>query len=266
MNYLDSLVLGLVQGLTEFLPISSSGHLVLGEYLLGLKVAELKSFDVLVHVGSLAAILVYFWHDVREMLMAFWHLLKREISWEDPYARLILCIIIGTIPAVIIGLFGGGFIDTVFRNPKYVGGAMFIVGLVFIIGETVYKKRDVRIKDVNLLQGLIIGVAQAVALIPGVSRSGSTIVSGLFLGVERSYAARFSFLLGIPAIAGAAVLTFSGSVDSNVVLGIGPALMGLISSFFAGLAAISFLMKFLKRHTLTIFAVYLVVIGLLFFF
>jgi undecaprenyl-diphosphatase len=266
MNYFDALILGLLQGLTEFLPISSSGHLVLGEYLLGLRVAELKSFDVLVHVGSLLAVLVYFRHDVWEMLMAFWRLLKREIGWDDPYARLILCIIIGTIPAVIVGLFGGDLIDEIFRNPKYVGGAMFIVGLIFVIGETVYKKRDIRVKDVSLGQSVFIGIAQAIALIPGVSRSGSTIVSGLFMGVERSYAARFSFLLGIPAIFGAALLTFSGSANTNIPLSVIPAIIGFIGSFFAGLAAISFLMKFLRKHTLIVFAVYLLTVGMTFFF
>ncbi len=265
MNFLDALILGILQGITEFLPISSSGHLVLGESLLGLDVEALKSFDVAVHIGTLAAIIIYFWKDFVGLIMGFLSLLrivKRKKKYEE-YQKLVGYIVIGTVPAVIVGLLFGDAIDYLFRNPLYVGLFMIMVAEVFIIAEGVLKKYKEEV-HVGLKQAIIIGVVQSFALIPGVSRSGSTIAAGIFQGVPREKAARFSFLLAMPAIFGAGLLTLikdlhGGSFTVEAM----PMLVGFIASVASGFVAVYFLMKFLKNHTLKVFSVYLFAIGLI---
>ncbi|MFH1284929.1 MAG: undecaprenyl-diphosphatase UppP [Candidatus Peregrinibacteria bacterium] len=264
MNFVDSLLLGILQGITEFLPISSSGHLVLGEQLLGLNVGTLKSFDVALHFGTLFAIIVYFRKDVWEMLKALGRMFLGRFSKSDPYAKLILFIIIGTIPAVIAGVLGEEWIDSVFRHAKIVAVCMIAVGVIYLLGEAVYRRRGNL--GMKWYKAIVTGLAQAVALVPGVSRSGSTIVAGLFQGVERSEAARFSFLLGIPAIFGAGVLT-ALKIPANGGLGVEllPLITGFISSFIFGLLSVAFLMRFLKKNSLLVFAIYLVAVGVIVF-
>jgi len=290
MTVTESLILGTIQGLTEFLPISSSGHLVLGQHYLGLDVDGLKSFDVLVHVGTLMAILIYFRRDIWGMAKGFFLLLAGKLPLSDPYAKLIGYVLIGSIPAVIFGFTLEDWMDTNFRNVTTVGICMFVVGVIFLLGEAsfryAHKKNPLRDKTLekvahvrdaiqpegyepveiygmNWKKALIIGFAQAIALLPGVSRSGSTIVAGLFQGVERSSAARFSFLLGAPVIFGAGLLTaikhgdeIANGFTASVLLA------GFFSSFFVGLLTISFLMRYLKNHTLLIFSIYLIAVGL----
>ena len=294
MQWIDALILGILQGLTEFLPISSSGHLVLGEKFLDLNVAMLKSFDVMVHMGTLMAIFVYFRKDLKGMLDVFWKALRGKFNKDDKYAKLIFYIIIGTLPAVFVGLFLEDWIDNTFRNVQAVSLLMACVGVIFVLGEFVYTKvhksatlkqkfqegvdevldatlpegyESVEIRGLNWKKALVIGLAQAVAILPGVSRSGSTIVAGLFQGIKREHCARFSFLLAIPAILGAGILTAvknGGELSKNVDAL--PLLIGFISSFAVGLLAISFLMKFLKKHSLRVFAVYLILVGLSVYF
>lgn len=287
MDLFQSFILGALQGITEFLPISSSGHLVLGEHFFKLDAAVLKSFDVTVHMGTLLAILIYFWDDVWKMIKTFFELITGKTKLDNPYAKLILYIVIGTIPAVIAGLLLEDWMDQNFRNVKAVGTLMILVGTIFYLGEYVYQKyyqsslktvfvtavkkikdffgcekNNGQIQGLNLRKAIVIGCAQAIALLPGVSRSGSTIVAGLFQGVERSSAARFSFLLGIPAIAGAGVLTFLGSGDSvTEIVPFSSLAIGFISSFVFGMLSVAFLMHFLKKFSLNVFAVYLVIIG-----
>lgn len=251
MSLIEALILGIVQGISEFLPISSSGHLVLGEYFLGLDVGELKSFDVVVHVGTLLAIVVYFWKDV-------WGLLKALFVKDDKYRPMLGWIIVGTIPAVFVGLYGEDFIDSIFRNVFMVALVMAIVAVVFLIGEYVHRKR--KPGKMNWWKALLIGVAQSIALIPGVSRSGSTIVAGLFAGIKREEAARFSFLLGAPAIFGAGLLTALKS-GGEVSVDLGALGVGFVSSFVFGLISVWGLMKFLKKHSLVVFAVYLLILA-----
>jgi len=250
MEIFDAAILGVVQGVTEFLPISSSGHLVLGESLLGLEVDSLKSFDVAVHIGTLVAILGYFWKD-------FWRMLTFWMKGRDVERRLIMYIVIGTVPAVLAGVFLEDWIDSVFRGVAMVGWMMIAVGILFLLGEKVGGL--LRKSKLNWWKALIIGLAQAVALIPGVSRSGSTIVAGLFQGIEREKAARFSFLLGAPAMLGAGIWTSmkGGLVDAEVA----PMLVGFVMSALVGFVAVWGLMQFLKKHSLAVFAVYLILIG-----
>lgn len=259
MNFLDALILGVLQGITEFLPISSSGHLILGENLLDLEVASLKVFDVVVHLGSLLAILIYFWRDIWMMIKSLGKFLTGK--WSDPYARLIGFILIGTVPAVIVGFTLEDAIDGMFRNILAVAIWMIIVGVVFLIGEWFHKRG--KTGEMKWWKALIIGCVQALALIPGVSRSGSTIVAGLFQGINRVEAARFSFLLGTPAIAGAGLLTaIKIPANGGINIDLLPLVVGFFSSFLFGLLSVHFLMKFLKKHSLKVFAVYLILLGL----
>lgn len=267
MQWSEALILGALQGVTEFLPISSSGHLVLGEELLGLNVETLKSFDVVLHLGTLLAILVYFWKDVQGMMVAFLKFISGKLGKDDPYGKLIIFIIIGTIPAVLLGYFGEEYLDATFRNVQSISILMIVVGCIFLLAEWVYKKIAARKSDVkSWWQSLIIGLAQAMALIPGVSRSGATITAAIFQGIERSSAARFSFLLGIPAMVGAGLLTglkvYGGGGLGGENLGVLAVLIGFFSSLIFGLLSIWFLMKFLKKHGLAVFGVYRIVLGL----
>jgi undecaprenyl-diphosphatase len=236
MSLLQALLLGIIQGITEFLPISSSGHLVLTESLLNLNVDELKDFDIIVHVGTLLAILIYFRREV--LNTKYW-----------PY------LIIGTIPAVIVGLTLEDQIDAIFRSSLSVGLVMILVGLLFTLPE---RKQSTQ-KKLTWKNAILVGLAQAVAIIPGVSRSGSTIFTATFLGLNREEAARFSFLLGSIAIAGAGFLT---ALDlSEITLGYDRLIAGFIAALVSGLFAVSWLMKYLKNHTLRKFGIYLVALG-----
>lgn len=242
MTLLQAILLGIIQGITEFLPISSSGHLILGQELLGLDVANLKAFDVTVHVGTLLAILLYFRRDLLDT--------KR---W--PY------LILGTIPAVLVGLFLEDQIDAIFRSALAVGIVMMIIGAIFQIPENTFKKKH----DTKLTwpRALAVGLAQSLAIIPGISRSGSTIFTGTFLGLQREEAARFSFLLGSIAIAGAGLLTSFDLFDPSYEFATSPATLiaGFLAAFLSGLAAVAWLMKFLKKHSLQVFGIYLLFIG-----
>jgi len=240
MTLLQAIILGIVQGITEFLPISSSGHLVLGETLLNLEVAELKTFDVVVHVGTLLAILIYFWKDLWD---------TKRWPW----------LILGTIPAVFIGFFLEDQIDAIFRSALSVGIVMMIVGVIFLIPE----KYAPKFKDrkLNWWRTILIGIAQSIAIIPGVSRSGSTIFTGTMLGLKREEAARFSFLLGSIAIAGAGLLTALDIGNAPVEWDVLAA--GFLASFVAGFLSVKWLMKYLKNHSLKVFGSYLVAIGLI---
>jgi len=258
MNGFQAIILGVLQGITEFLPISSSGHLVLAETYLHLDVASLEGFDIIVHVGTLLAIILYFWKDVYGMIKAFLRFFVGDFSGE--YSKMILYIVVGTIPAVIVGFTLGDTIEQYFRNTTLVAVFMILIGLVFFWSEAVHSR--LKRSGITFSKAIVIGLIQSIALIPGVSRSGSTISAGLFQGMSRSSAARFSFLLGIPAIAGAGVLegidiAKTGSLGVPAL----PALLGFISSFVAGVFSVWFLMKFLKNHSLRVFGAYLLVIG-----
>lgn len=258
LSILQAVVLGLIQGITEFLPISSSGHLVLAESLFGLKVDQLLEFDVTVHVATLVAILVFFRKDFSKLIGTFFRFDFRSQSGQE-----IVALIMGTIPAVCLGLLAGTEFFERFRTSTFVGIAMVITAIYFLLVESYLKKGRAR-SEVTHFKGFLIGIAQMIAILPGVSRSGSTIATAMLLGQDRLSAARFSFLLGSIAIAGAGLLTtidvakqgsqFEGSSAFLIV--------GFFSSLAASYFTVSFLMKFLRKNSLNIFAAYLIVIGL----
>ena len=247
MTLFQALLLGVLQGITEFLPVSSSGHLVLGEARLGLQLDTLKGFDVVLHAGTLLAMVVYFWNDI-------WALFKR---WN-----LIGYIILATIPAVIVGLTLENTLDNLFRDPPRVLLMMMGMGLLFLVAEKFPPQKNKT--RFTLLNTFVIGLAQAVALIPGVSRSGSTIATGLVFGLKREEAAKFSFLLGMPAIFGATLLTGLHVYNGEASMpGTAALVVGFLTSAIVGYASVAFLMKFLKHHKLNVFAYYLLIVGAL---
>jgi undecaprenyl-diphosphatase len=241
LEFLEAVVLGVVQGLTEFLPVSSSGHLLLGQYFLGLNENRFGlSFDVALHMGTLVAVVTYFWRDLIRMARAFFRSFGHRDLVHDTDQRLAYLVIASTIPAALIGFLFEGFFESTVRSPWVVVFNFVVVGILFLVAEAVG-----------------IGVAQATALVPGVSRSGATITLGLFLGLKREEAARFSFLMSIPIIAGAGGLQL-GEVLAN---GMGTHewllfLAGFVTSAAVGYVTIRFLLNYLTHHSLRVFAYY----------
>ncbi len=257
LELIEAIFLGIVQGLTEFLPVSSSGHLLLGQYFLGLDQARFGlSFDVAMHLGTLVAVVVFFWRDLARMAFAFLRSLRTRSLPADPDGRLAYLVLASTVPAALIGYFLEDFFETAVRSPWVVIFNLVLVGALFIVGEAVGRRTRTASK-LTFREAVGIGLAQAAALVPGVSRSGATITLGLFLGLRREEAARFSFLMSVPIIAGAGSLKLSEAVSEGMRLS--DALMfgaGFVTSALVGYVAIRFLLNFLTDHSLRAFAYY----------
>ncbi len=256
MNLWQALVLGLLQGLTEFLPISSSGHLVLGQYFLHIDKTHFEApvFEVAVHLGTLLSVFVYFRKDIWNVLHDFF------LGGEG--RRIGLMILLGTVPTVIIGFAFKDLFDALFQSPLPVAFALLVTAALLIVAERI-KVGDRQLTGIRWLDALIIGTVQGIAIIPGISRSGSTIATGLITGMSRDAAARYSFLLSIPAIMGAAVLHVKDFMEMSSST-ISPVNMFLaaIMAAISGYAAIGILMAVLKKQKLFIFAAYCAVVGI----
>ena len=258
---LIALLLGLVQGATEFLPISSSAHLYAIPYLFGISDPLLSSlaFGAVIHLGTLAAVLVALRHDV----MRLTRVALRSISsggrrrGEPADERLIIAIVIGTIPAVVLGVTAGDLLESAVRTPLVVAAAVTTGALLLWFAERV-GTRERPLQSVGVIDGLMVGLAQALALIPGISRSGATISGGLLLGFRREAAARFGFLLGIPAIAGAGTIQLRRLLESSEDLTASAPLLviGVVSAFISGLFAIKLLFRILDGGSTRIFVAY----------
>lgn len=250
-------VLALIQGITEFLPISSSGHLLLVPVLTGWPDQGVLT-DVMVHMGSFLAVVVYFWKDCVNLLMGFIDMLRgRRNAW----GRLALLIVLGTIPAVVVGVILDkiGFMDMVRQMPVIVAWNAIIFGILLYLCDR-FGLTSRRMADMTWAPALIIGLAQAVAIIPGVSRSGITMTAARALGFERPEAARFAFLLGIPAIAGAGVLHLGEAAAAGVTITI-PMILTAILTFFVALGTITVLMRLVRHVSFLPFAIYRVALG-----
>ena len=257
MTFLQMLLLAIVQGVTEFLPISSSGHLILLPVFTGYA-DQGPMIDIAVHVGSLLAIIAYFFKDV--MSLARGGFASVGIGDAPAERRLFWWIVIGTIPAVIVGLFlkTGGYLDG-FRSTTLVGINLIVYGILLGVADRI--GRQVKsFEDMTLKDGLIVGLAQALALIPGTSRSGVTMTAARFLGYSRVEAARFSFLLSIPAVAGAGILIVPDLMEASSDL-LQEALITGVLTFIAAFATMTFLMRFLRKASMMIFVVYRVAMG-----
>jgi undecaprenyl-diphosphatase len=248
MTVIEAIFMGVLQGLTEFLPISSSGHLVIGQALLGIHIPG-KAIEVVVHVGTLFSILVVFWSD--------WLQLVKTLKTKSSRSYL-LFILIGTIPAAVVGILFEDALNQLFENVVSVGFALLVTGGILLVTKWLSEYE----KEVSLGKAILIGTAQALAIIPGISRSGTTISTGLALGLKPQEAARFSFLLAVPAIGGAALLTGMEYVQdptgslSGIVL-----FSALISSFLVGVLALRWLLKLIGSGRLYWFSIYCFLLG-----
>ncbi len=250
----EAIILGIVQGLGEFLPISSSGHLILTEWATGWKGELINNltFDVALHAGTLIAVLWYFWRDWLHFGEAVVNVLRGKAAEHE--ARLVAYIVIATIPAGVIGVKYEHVVETVFRNPLLVAGALVAGSVIMWLADR-YSSQERRLASMTFGHALFVGVAQAIALAPGISRSGVTISAGLAAGYRREDAARFSFLLSTPVIAGAAVfkLRHISLHSSDAAVGF---VLGTLSSAVVGYLSIRFLIRYLERHSLGLFVWY----------
>lgn len=260
MTVWQAIVLGLVQGITEFLPISSTAHLRIVPALLGWPDPG-AAYSAVIQLGTVLAVILYFAKDVGRLLGAFVKGLVAKKPFETPDARLAWCVGLGTIPIGIAGLLLKKTIETTFRSLYVIAASLIVLAVVLFVVERVSKKRR-QLADVTLTDGVIVGLWQAVALIPGSSRSGTTITGALMRGFTREDAARFSFLLSIPATALAGVFELKHLLEAPdrpiLMMAIGTAV-----SFFSGLAAIAWLLKLLRTRGLAGFVVYRIALGLL---
>jgi undecaprenyl-diphosphatase len=264
LSLIQALVLGIIQGATEFLPISSSGHLVLTPWLLGwqIDIQQAFIFDVLVQWGTILAVIVYFRDDLWQLLLAGLRSLRSNQARQDPIARRAWLIIAASIPAAVFGLLLKSTVELTFSSPLAV--AIFLMGtaLLLILSEQL-GRLDRKLDSLNWFDALLIGLFQALALFPGISRSGSTIAGGLLRGLNREQAARFSFLLAVPTMLGAglvALLDLGQTADAASQ--IGPLIVGFIAAAIVGFVAIHWLLSFLRTRRLYRFAIYCALLSL----
>lgn len=266
MNILQAIILGIVQGLTEFLPVSSSGHLMLFQHLFGLTEAELL-FDVILHLGTLVAVFIFFRQDIYAIIVSVIRYCRKALTTgsfspasEDPDLKLALLIIIGSIPTAIIGLLFHKIADRLFSSLLISGSMLIATGIILFF--TRFVKRSA--KEVSLFSikdSLIIGISQGLAVMPGLSRSGTTIATGLFLGLNHETAAKYSFLLSIPAILGASLLSF-GDLAGNTHIPLTAYLAGALVACITGYLALNFLFYIVRRGRLHYFSPYCIAIGI----
>ena len=267
MDIEKTIFLGIIQGLTEFLPVSSSGHLVIFQHLIGLKNPELL-LDISLHVGTLLAVLIFFRADIKMMIYESIGLVgnlfqkQKKLSskiQQFPHAALIVWIIAGTIPTALIGILFSSFVQKMFGSPFFVGFMLIVTGAILGASRRIpdhFTKKG----HVGLMVSIAVGIAQGAAIIPGISRSGATIVCGLFCGLNRELAGRFSFLLSIPAIIGATVLKFD--ITEITEIGFMPFFAGIFVSFLVGLIALKITMNMVRKGNLFYFAPYCFLAGI----
>jgi len=253
MNYIISIFFGIIQGITEFLPVSSSGHLIIFHEIFKLPVENEMAFDVALHFATLLAVIFFFRKDLFQLIKSW---LRSLAGKKDEYSKISWFIILGTIPAAIVGWFFDDTIENFLRSPFVVIIMLVIIGAFFIIFEKISKfKKD--ITDMSWKDSVVIGLAQAVALIPGTSRSGITIIAGIGSGLKREAALRFSFLLSIPIIFGAVIKKTPQIISDNLsVNDYSILLIAFLSAFVSGILAIKYFLLFSRKHSLNVFAVY----------
>ncbi len=272
MNLLQAIILGIIQGLTEFIPISSSGHLIIAEKWMGLEQTmtpqQITAFVAVMQLGTLAAVLIYFFRDVLSITIGF---IQGNLLWlrglrdsaSRKGARLGWLIILGTLPIAIIGLLAKKIIEGDLTKNLFVIGSSMIVWAVFLwIAEQVGHRRN-EMEHIGVKEALVVGVAQAFALIPGSSRSGTTITAALFAGMSREAAARFSFLLSIPAIGASGLLELKEAFEILTGTSMFNLAVATAVSFVVGYASIAFLISYLRRHSTLLFVVYRLIAGVI---
>jgi undecaprenyl-diphosphatase len=257
MNALQAIVLGIVQGLTEFLPISSSGHLRIVPAFFGWDDPG-AAFTAVIQLGTMAAVLLYFRADLWRIAVAWLRSLRDPSVRGDLDVRMGWYIILGTIPIAVLGLVFKSPIENQFRTLELIGATLIVFGLVMLFAEA-RSRRDRPLRDITARDGLLIGLAQALALVPGVSRSGATISAGLLLNFDRAAAARYSFLLSVPAVVLSGLFELRHAGEGN--LPIGATAIATLLAFVTGYASIAFLLRYLAHHTIAVFVGYRIVLG-----
>lgn len=260
MSVLKAIILGIIQGVAEFLPISSSAHLILFPYLFGWEESGL-AFDIALHFGTMMAVLAIFFKD-------WWNLFIGAIKdikdkKKSTNGRMFWYLIIATVPAALTGLLLDDIIENIIRNKIWIIAlALAIMGLLIYIGDkwaSKHYKKETKFEDINLKQALIVGIFQAFAVIPGFSRSGTTILAGRLQGISKEAITKFTFLLSVPVICGATILKIGDLAFTKEVI------VGIISSFAMGVISIKFLLSYIKKHDFSIFAFYRVIFALIVF-
>ncbi|MDO5699613.1 MAG: undecaprenyl-diphosphate phosphatase [Dermatophilus congolensis] len=267
LSYLDSIILGIVEGLTEYLPISSTGHLTITEKLLGLPIDHptITGYTATIQIGAIMATLVYFWKDIIRLFQAWVAGLRDAEARAHHDYTLAWAVIVGSLPVGIVGFLFRGLISGPLRSLWVVAGALIVWSFVMWYSEkrydaTVAAGKQRAEDDITIRDGVILGLVQCFSLVPGVSRSGATISAGLFAGVNRVVATRLSFFLAIPALTAAGLWGLT-EVDTTVI-GWGPMILGIVVSFFVAYAAIAWLLKFVATNSLRLFIYYRIVLGI----
>jgi undecaprenyl-diphosphatase len=256
-----AVLLGVIQGLTEFLPISSSAHLAIVPKLLGWDDPG-AAYTAVIQIGTETAVVLYFWNDIRRIAAAWLRGLVSAQARRQAEYRLGWFIIVGSMPIVVLGIALKDVIESDFRNLWVIGAMLVAMGLVLGLAER-FGRKAARLESLHWSHAILLGLAQSLALIPGVSRSGATISMGLFLNYERATATRYSFLLAIPAVVGAGVFELKDISGERNAYGFGPTLVGTVISFAVGLAVIHWLLKYVSNHSFKPFVIYRVALGAL---
>jgi len=269
MDIIQGIIIGIVQGLTEFLPVSSSAHLVFIQNILG--VESSLAFDTFLHLGTLIAVLWFFRWDIIKMLKSWWlsigDILQgrfRQGFYDDPYKRLAWYVILATIPVGIVGVLFEDSVDALFSGALYVPAFfLFVTGTILYLSQRM-NSGNINLHNISKKEALFMGLGQACAILPGLSRSGTTIAAGLTAGLDKEFAAKFSFILSIPAILGAFVLQLKdigSAMDANFL----PVFLGFIAAIIAGYMAIKWMLDLIQNKSLDIFAYYCWVVGIIVF-
>ena len=269
MNIIQGIIIGIVQGLTEFLPVSSSAHLVFIQNILG--VESSLAFDTFLHLGSLLAVLWFFRSDIIKMIQSWFSSIHdllqgrfRQGFIDDPYKRLSWYVILGTIPVGIVGVLFEDSVDSLFAGALYVPAFfLFVTGTILYLSQRM-ASGNINFNNIGAKEALFMGLGQACAILPGLSRSGTTIASGLVIGLDKEFAAKFSFILSIPAILGAFLVQLKdigSAMDANFL----PIFLGFIAAFIAGYAAIKWMLDLIQKRSLDIFAYYCWVVAIVVF-
>ncbi|WBQ08480.1 undecaprenyl-diphosphate phosphatase [Kribbella sp. CA-293567] len=260
MTIWDAIILGIVEGLTEFLPVSSTGHLTITSKLLGQKIDDpaVTAFTAVIQFGAIAAVVLYMWKDISRYAVAWFRGLRHPEHRGEFDHRMGWFVIVGSLPICLVGFLARDIISGPLRSMWWVAGSLIVWSFFMVAAEKLGSKAR-PLTRITLIDAIVMGLIQCLALIPGVSRSGATITAGLFRGLDRVASTKMAFLLGIPALVGAAVFQLKDALSGDI--GWAPVLVGTVVSFIVGYASVAWLIRFVAKHSTSIFALYRVLLG-----